>query len=122
MPLAEVIDRFTIVRLKMERIKSEDKKDEYEHYKKVLEDFKHLKGIEIKQDWIDKLYEANGKIWDLEHDIRKGKEGELGMEEVGRRAIQIRETNKIRISIKNEIVEATGSGFKDIKMNHASAD
>ena len=121
MPLAEVIDRFVIVKLKAERIKTEDKKDEYEHYKKVLEDYKK-QGLDIKQEWINKLYEANAKIWDLEHDIRKGKEGLLGLEEVGRRAIQIREINKIRISIKNEIVEATGSGFKDIKMNHASAE
>ena len=119
MPLAEVIDRFVIVRLKTERIKTEDKRDEYEHYEKVLEEYRK-KGINIKQEWIDKLYEANGKIWDLESDIRKGKEGLLGLEEVGRRAIKIREANKIRISIKNEIVEATGSGFKDIKMNHAS--
>lgn len=120
MPLAEVLDRFTIVRLKMERIKTENKKDEYEHYKKVLEDYKK-RGMIVKQEWIDRLYEANGQIWDLESDIRKGKEGELGMEEVGKRAIKIREINKIRISIKNEVVEATGSGFKDVKMNHASA-
>ncbi|MBL7148395.1 MAG: hypothetical protein ISS82_06215 [Nanoarchaeota archaeon] len=120
MPLSEVIDRFVIVRLKMERIKTEDKKEEYKHYKKVIEDYKK-QGFNIKQEWIDKLYETNRKIWDLEHDIRKGKEGLLGLEEVGRRAIQIREINKIRIAIKNEIVEATGSGFKDIKMNHASA-
>lgn len=119
MPLAEVIDRFVIVRLKTERVKTEDKKEEYEYYKKVLEDYKK-QGISIKQEWIDRLYEANGKIWDLEHDIRKGKEGLLGLEEVGRRAIQIREINKTRISIKNEIVEKTGSGFRDIKMNHAS--
>jgi len=121
MPLAEVIDRFTIVRLKMERIKIEDKKKEYEYYLKVLEEYKK-KGIIVKQEWLDNLYEANGKIWDLEYDIRKGKDGEMGLEEVGKRAIQIREVNKIRISIKNEIVEATGSGFKDVKMNHGSAD
>ncbi len=120
-PLAEVIDRLTIVKLKVERIKTEDKTKEYQHYLKGLENFKK-KGIEIKQEWIDKLYEANAKIWDLEHDIRKGKDGELGLDEIGRRALQIRDINKVRISIKNEIVEATGSGFKDIKMNHASAD
>jgi len=119
MPLSEVIDRFVIVRLKMERVKTEDKKAEYEFYKNVLEDYKK-DGIIIKQDWIDRLYNANSQIWDLESDIRKGKEGDLGLEEVGRRAIKIREINKIRISIKNEVVEFTGSGFKDIKINHAS--
>lgn len=119
MPLSEVLDRLVIVKLKMERIKTEDKTKEYEYYKKAVEDYKK-KGMVVKQEWIDQLYEANGKIWDLEYDIRKGKEGKLGLEEVGRRAIRIREINKMRIGIKNEIAEATGSGFKDVKMNHAS--
>ena len=119
MPLADVIDRLVIVKLKMERIKTEDKKEEYNYYKNALKDYED-KGIKIKQGWIDQLYNANAKIWDLEYDIRKGKEGELGLEEVGRRAIKIREINKIRISIKNEIVDALGIGFKDVKMNHAS--
>jgi hypothetical protein len=119
MPLGELLDRLVIVRLKMEHIKTEDKKEEYEYYQNAIEDYRN-KGIEIKQKWIEMLYQANGKIWELEADIRKGKEGTLGLEEVGRRAIKIREMNKIRISIKNEIVEATGLGFKDIKMNHAS--
>lgn len=121
MPLPEVLDRFVIVRLKMERIKTENKKSEYEYYKKAIEDYKK-RGFIVKQEWIDKLYEANAKIWDLEYDLRKGKDEELGLEEVGRRAIKIRETNKIRITIKNEIAEITGSGFKDVKMNHLSAD
>ena len=120
MPLSEVLDRLVIVRLKMERIKTENKAKEYEYYKKAVDEYKK-RGMVIKQEWIDRLYEANGKIWDLEYDIRKGKEGNLGLEEVGRRAIRIREINKIRISIKNEIAETTGSGFKDVKMNHASA-
>jgi len=69
---------------------------------------------------LERLYDINGKIWDLESDIRKGKEGELGLEEVGRRAIMIRELNKKRISVKNQITEETNMGFKDVKMNHAS--
>jgi len=56
----------------------------------------------------------------LESEIRRGKEKELGLEEVGKRAIDIREFNKKRISIKNEIVGLTHSGFRDVKMNHAS--
>jgi hypothetical protein len=70
--------------------------------------------------YIEKLIEINGKIWDLESDIRKGKEKELGLEEVGRRAIEIRGFNKIRVGYKNEMVNLYGEGFEDIKMNHAS--
>ena len=121
MPLPEILDRFTIVKLKLERIKDNSIIPEYEAYKEAIESFKD-KGFKIKQEWINELYEYNRKIWDLEFDIRRGKEGELGLEEVGRRAIAIRELNKLRVGIKNKIAEETGSGFKDIKMNHASTD
>jgi len=120
-PLAELLDRLVIVKLKLERIKGCDKEKEYEFYLKELEEYKK-KGVKVKDEWLEKLYEANSKIWDLESDIRKGRDGELGLEEVGRRAIAIRDINKIRISIKNDIVEETKSGFKDVKMNHASSE
>ena len=119
MPLPELLDRLVIVRLKAERIGDKEKEEELEFYNKELENYRK-KGLIIKNEWLKKLYEVNGKIWDLEADIRKGKEGELGLEEVGRRAIEIRNLNKTRISIKNEITEVTGSGFKDVKVNHAS--
>ena len=119
MPLPELLDRLVIVRLKAERIGDKEKERELQFYMKELEDYKK-KGFAIKDEWLERLYNINGKIWDLEADIRKGKEGELGLSEVGKRAIEIRNLNKIRISIKNEITEVTGSGFKDIKVNHAS--
>jgi hypothetical protein len=87
----------------------------------VIEDYKIINS-QVIETYIDKLISINGEIWDLESDIRKGKEGELGLEEVGRRAIRIREFNKIRVGYKNIIVETFGEGYKDVKMNHASSD
>ena len=121
MSLGEVLDRFTILRLKLERIRDKNLIPEYEAFKKTIEEYKK-NGVNLKQKWIDDLYEVNGKIWDLEFDIRRGKEGELGLEEVGRRAIAIRNLNNIRVNIKNKVAEETGIGFKDIKKDHASAD
>jgi hypothetical protein len=71
------------------------------------------------EDLINELYIINGQIWDLESDIRKGKEGELGLEEVGRRAIAIRELNNKRIFIKNLVAERFAE-FGEKKYNHAS--
>jgi len=85
----------------------------------AIQEFKN-NGIKIKDEWLNELYIVNAKIWDLESDIRKGKEGELGLEEVGRRAILIRNLNRERVALKNKIIEETGIGFKDVKMNHAS--
>jgi chromosome segregation ATPase len=115
MPISEIADRYSIVLLKHERIENANLSKELKIYRKELDKYK--KDID---SFIKRLYEINGEIWDLESDIRKGKEKLLGLEEVGRRAIHIREKNKKRISIKNEMVEKYEEGFKDIKMNHAS--
>ena len=112
-PLSEIIDRYSILMLKNERLVDEDLKEELETYKKEI-DFSKM------GDFVKRLYEVNGTIWDLESDIRRGKEKELGLEEVGRRAIKLRDLNKIRISIKNEIVKFVGQGFIEVKINHAS--
>ncbi len=113
MPASEMADRLSIAILKHQRTPN-DMSEEIESYKSELQSY---------QDWqsfVDKLTEINGKIWDLEADIRAGREGELGFEEVGRRAIAIRGLNKIRVGYKNEMVELYKEGFKDIKMNHGS--
>jgi hypothetical protein len=120
MPIGEILDRYSIAILKKERASAENQQEiedltqEIELYKETHEEFINEK--------IDKLIEINGMIWDLESDIRKGREGELGLEEVGRRAIKIREFNKIRVGYKNDVVEVFGEGYKDIKMNHASSN
>lgn len=113
MPASEMADRLSIAILKHQRT-TNDMSDEINSYKSELQSYENWEAF------VDKLTEVNGKIWDLEADIRSGREGELGLEEVGRRAIAIRGLNKIRVGYKNEMVELYKEGFKDIKMNHGS--
>jgi hypothetical protein len=115
-PLPDLLDKISIVKIKTERTDEPECKKEIAYLMDNLPDY----GFAEANTYITRLHEINGKIWDLEADIRKGKDGELGLEEIGRRTIKIRGLNKIRISIKNEIVEKTNTGFKDIKINHAS--
>ena len=145
MPLAEVIDRYSILKLKSERLLLQNNKEleltikkelavlaspqngglesiikkELTAYENVLDGFKE-RGVLVKTEWVEKLYEINGRIWDLEADIRQGKEDKLGLEEVGRRALKIRGINRERIEVKNLITKESGSGFFEIKVNHAS--
>jgi len=73
---------------------------------------------------IEKLFIVSNRIWLLESDIRQGKEKELGLEEVGRRALAIRDLNKQRIAYKNAINESFDkkNALKEIKVNHRSED
>ena len=120
MPIGEILDRYSIAVLKKERANA-DNDIELIDLLKEIEDYRQ-KDSEFINHKINQLIEINGMIWDLESDIRKGREGELGLEEVGLREIKIREFNKIRVGYKNDVVEVFGEGYKDIKMNHASSN
>jgi len=123
MPISEIADRYSICVLKRERTGANMLKEIQMYIDEIIEFWKTRdNGKEVNDifSYAERLYNINAEIWDLESDIRKGREGELGLEEVGRRAIKIRDLNKKRVAIKNEIVEEYGEGFKDIKINHAS--
>lgn len=116
-PIHELLDRYSIFMLKKEQIGGEDMQKACDEHAKAL--FEHNKKHgELNPNWLLKLYNINSEIWKLEADIRSAKITDLA--EIGRRALKIREANKKRITIKNSIIEATGIGVKDIKINHVS--
>ncbi len=125
-PLDELLDKRSIIQLKIERIDdSEDRKrliKEFNDYTFAISDYINEKICtrEQAEEWHKNLYDANGKTWDLESKIRKGQIGDLSLEEVGKTAIEIRESNGSRVRIKSDIVDKTGIGYRDIKINHAS--
>lgn len=64
------------------------------------------------------LLKTNGAIWDLESDIRLGREDLLGLEEVGRRALIIRNINAKRIRIVTEINSNQKGPLQDKHTDH----
>lgn len=113
MTIGEIADRYTICKLKLER-SDVDCNAEFSLLQKEIDQYDDI------ISFIDYLYTINGSIWNLESDIRKGKEEILGLEEVGRRALQIRNLNSIRVQTKNEINQKYNEGFVEIKSDHAS--
>jgi hypothetical protein len=111
--IGDIIDRYSICQLKKERL-SIDNEKEINSLKNEMDKYDDIKSFS------DDLYRINGLIWDLESDIRKKNENILGLEEVGRRAIKIRELNSERVSIKNKINAKFKEGFVEVKMNHGS--
>lgn len=69
---------------------------------------------------VDRLAIINLRIALLESDIRSAKEGTLGLEEVGRRALQIRDLNRERVALKNALNEFDPASFREVKVAHAS--
>ena len=119
MPLSEILDRYTITKLKSERT-DEDVSDELRTYKKEIDNPDYVERSNQIISFIDRLYEINGELWDTEGDIRKGVE--MPLDEIGRLALKVRDLNCKRNEIKAEIVETFSEGFKEIKINYKKID
>ena len=118
-PLSEIIDRLSILMLKCERFPAHMRP--VEERQRFLDAFNEMRPQDIrKTGWLCDQVEINGRIWDLEAAIRQGKEGELGLEEVGRRALKLRDLNAERVRRKNMIAGVLGE-FREVKHDHASA-
>ena len=69
---------------------------------------------------IIRLTQANFDIWNLENEMRKGREDKFTREEIGKRAIEIRDINRKRVNYKNELNRLTELGFREFKVRHRS--
>jgi thermostable 8-oxoguanine DNA glycosylase len=117
---AEIIDRLTIIKLKIEKLKDPLLKKEFEELKEALEKFKQ-ENTKIKDEWITELYEINKEVWGLLKKINDERNKEkLDYERFGELYLEIEKMNRRRAETKNKIVEETGKGFKEIKKNHPS--
>jgi hypothetical protein len=127
MKTSEFLDRLTILTMKSRF--DEKSETEFMLYLKELETL-------IKTDqWntfgnililsLIELSEANAKIWVTESAIRKEfdtdpeSKQELDYDEIGKRAIMIREYNKIRLSARERIDQVFGE-VSDTKVDHVS--
>lgn len=113
-PISELVDRYTIARLKFDRTQANQ--DEVDFYNT------QITSIDITRinKELDELFEIHDHIWNLESELKSGVEHQLSLEEIGRRAIEIRDWNKKRIQIKNLIADKLGSSVKEIKKDHLS--
>jgi len=119
MPICEVCDRFTITRLKLERLVEGDAEPELFRNQLAY----YSRGIDFTDSnmvfFIAELYVVNGQLWDVEHDIRKGLTGSVNFEVIGRQAVEVRNLNTARGEVKNRLTEYVGQAkFKDCKMNY----
>ena len=119
MPLSEILDRYTITKLKSERT-NENVSEELKTYKAEIDKPIYSEKSSQIISFIDRLYGINGQLWDTEKDIRNGVD--MPLEDVGRLALKVRDLNCQRNEIKAEIVDAFAEGFKEIKINYKKID
>ena len=85
------------------------------------------------EQYIDRMYDINGTLWNYETQMRKlmdSRNGtgpivdanDLPLVEIGKLALLVRDLNGTRNGLKSEIVEKFSEGFKDIKINYVKTD
>ena len=67
---------------------------------------------------IEAMTDIHHAIWDLEWQLKSGVEQMLSLQEIGRRAIAIRDFNNRRIAYKNSVASILGHAVKEIKQDH----
>lgn len=112
----ELLDKISILQIKLERISDECKlsniRTEYEALTKI--------GVKLLEDeqvsvLYSKVKEVNETLWDLEDDIRMKEKTKAFDEEFIRLAREIYRTNDRRAEAKKEINLLTGSLFVEEK-------
>jgi hypothetical protein len=122
LPVLELIDRLCIARIKHERTKgaNQDELDWYEDkYRQLIEIMDTRQRATLDHN-IQEITVIHNRIWDLEWQLKSGVEHLLPLDEIGRRAIAIRDWNNRRITYKNSIAELFGLKMREIKTDHLS--
>lgn len=132
--LADILDRWSIAKLKSERIGTDENKREFEafeaEYVKLLQKYASIPIV----DFAKILFDVNKFIWSFEAGLKSEKESlpnptyiyalenEPVLAKMGIIATEIKYYNHIRVAIKNLINKMAGEGFRDIKLHHLSED
>ncbi len=128
----DIIDRWSIAKLKAERIGNDENKKEYECFSGYMEDLearhKDIPWCNLKKI----IFSLNSFIWQFEAGLKSGKEklpcphyifddeNEKALSKMGIIATLIKHYNHVRVEMKNLINKMVGEGFQDIKKNHLS--
>ena len=123
--IGDVLDRWSIAKLKAERIGSDESKREFAAFEAELE------GNKMK-DFGRLLYDINDAIWVLESGLKSGKEklanphyildsaNQEALAKIGLTSVLIRNFNHLRVGYKNMVNKLAGEGFQDQKQDHLS--
>tara|TARA_B000000609_G_C24152810_1_gene338450 strand:- start:608 stop:991 length:384 start_codon:yes stop_codon:yes gene_type:complete len=112
----ELIDKYTILEIKTERIKDTNKKEkakkEFDLLKYYVDELSTSYNI---VEIIDELKEVNKSLWDIEDDIRKKEKCKEFDDEFIQLARSVYITNDRRAEVKNKINNATKSEIVEVK-------
>lgn len=108
----ELVDRYTIAQVKHTRTGGANQAELDFYEQQMLGIDKHVIWNELQA-----LKILHDKIWSLEDDFKKCKIDGTELAEIGRRALEIRDYNNFRATLKNTVAEKLNDPVREIKTN-----
>jgi hypothetical protein len=112
-PIIEIVDRYAISVVKYEKTNGANQ-EELDFY---LEQMNEI-DINPSDPKLLELIEHHRYVWSLEDDFKKAKIDDLSLEEIGRRALYIRDIGYRRVDLKNDFAKILGDPVREIKRDH----
>ena len=110
----EIVDKLTILQIKLENSNSEEKTQQ------ILKELNYLKplveGLNVPDEMVDELRSVNQKIWDTEDSIRLCEKNHQFDDVFIRHARDVYYNNDKRFHVKAKINKHTGSNFTEQKI------
>ena len=112
-PVIEIVDRYTIAVVKHEKTNGANQ-EELNFYLEQMKEA-NINPSDVK---VIELIEHHSYVWSLEDDFKKAKIDALPLEEIGRRALYIRDIGYRRVDLKNALAEMVDDPVREIKQDH----
>ena len=113
-PVGELVDRYTIALLKQDKGMSNE--IELTFYQQQIDQL----DLSMIDPELLNLKKIHSEIWELEKELKSGREHNLSLEEIGRRALRIRDMNNQRMTVKNQIADKLACSIRESKKDHLS--
>jgi hypothetical protein len=114
-PVIEIVDRYAIAVVKHTKTQGANK-EELEFYLNQMK----LININPTNELVLELINYHNYVWNLEDDFKKCRVDNLPLDEIGRRALLIRDVGFIRMDLKNALAELAGDSVREVKQDHIS--
>jgi hypothetical protein len=114
-PVIEIVDRYTIAVVKHKKTNGANQ-EELDFYLEQMKEA-NINPSDIK---VIELIEHHSYVWSLEDDFKKAKIDSLPLEEIGRRALYIRDIGYRRVDLKNALAEMVNDPVREIKKDHVT--
>ena len=112
-PIIEIVDRYAIAVVKHKKTQGANQ-EELDFYLKQMK----RSNVNPQHNLVLDLISHHEYVWNLEDDFKKCRVDNLPLEEIGRRALHIRDVGFKRVELKNALAMLAGDPVREIKQDH----